>query len=268
MTKKTRGVGLILYGDPGIGKTGLALQFPKPARIISCNETGAQDLIDAGEVEEDMVDDVEANHWKDLLDLVKSSTDVSTLIIDSLSGVAQFMQADILYKVYNNQTDAFGSFSQGWRIEGIVWAEELEERLTYLRSKGVNIILIGHKRMEVSKNVVAEDYKSAHLDMEKWPRGVFTKWAQAVLFMTMDFETRATKLWKGKVTESKVKEGLDEVVDRVIYTQNHPSHDAKNRLSLPPVIDMGRSAAEAYNNLVTQFPTKIKSTLIKEESNG
>jgi len=83
----------------------------------------------------------------------------------------------------------------------------------------------------------------------------------------MDFDVRATKLWKGKVTESKVKEGLDEVVDRVIYTQNHPSHDAKNRLNLPPVIDMGRSAKEAYQNLVSNFPERIKENLNFKEQN-
>ena len=122
------------------------------------------------------------------------------------------------------------------------------------RSKGVNIVLLGHTKIEKSKNIISSDYQSAMLNMESWPRDVLTKWAQAVLFMTMDFELRTTKTWKGKTTEAKVNASLDEEVDRIIYTSKHPSHSAKNRLSLPPFIHMGESAEQTYKNFVKELP--------------
>ena len=48
-----RGMGLIVYGRQGIGKTSFGLRFPKPLRVISVNEYGYDDLDDAGLVPAD-----------------------------------------------------------------------------------------------------------------------------------------------------------------------------------------------------------------------
>ena len=37
---------------------------------------------------------------------------------------------------------------------------------------------------------------------------------------------------------------------RVLYTEYSPAFDAKNRLGLPPVLDMGSNGTEAWANLV------------------
>ena len=261
MGRKTRGVGIIPYGDPGIGKSGLAAQFPKPILGISCKETGYADLIDAGEIEETDLDEEDVDSWTDLLNLLKHATGYSTIVIDSLSGVAQFMQQDILKKNYQNNLSEFGAFSSGWRTEGPVWAEKLVDQLTLLRSKGVNVILIGHKRSETEKDPLKNDYQKTVLDIEKWPRAVFTKWAQATLFLTMDFTVKTSKMWKKKATEHKVEEDLDDKVERVMYTASHPVYDAKNRLKLPNPISMGDSAQEAYHNLISNFPPRIQQHL-------
>jgi len=261
MTRPNRGVGLTLYGDPGIGKSGLAAQFPKPILGISCKESGFADLIDAEEINEEDIDEEEAENWTDLLSIIKNATGYATVVVDSLSGVSQFMQQDILKKFYSNDIQAFNAFAAGWKAEGMLYAEKLETQLTFLRSKGVNVILIGHKRSETEKDPLKNDYQKTVLDMEKWPRAIFTKWAQATLFLTMDFTVKTSKMWKKKATEHKVVEDLDEGVERVIYTANHPVYDAKNRLKLPNPISMGESAQEAYTNLIKHFPTKIQQHL-------
>jgi hypothetical protein len=262
---KPLGTGIILTGDEGIGKSSLAAQFPKPILGISVKEMGFTDLIYSGEIKEGDIDEAEASDWKNLLSLLKEPGDASTVIVDSLSGVAQYMKEDILQNIYDgslsDRLKSFGSFSEGWRIHAPTWAERMAERLTKLRTDGVNVVLIAHNRNETVKNATGNDYEASVIDMEKWPRAVFTKWAQAVLFLTMDFGTKGTKKWKGKVTESKVEEELDEAVDRVIYTTKHPSHSAKNRLGLPVSIPMGETAEEAYNNLVSEFPPLIQEHL-------
>lgn len=261
-----RGMGLVVYGDEGIGKTGLALQFPKPLRCISINETGYEDLEDIGEVPDGCENEYVASH-SDLLSELRNSTDVKTVIVDSLSGYAQLMQEDIISTVYkqsDNPLQAYGSFSEGPRIHGPIWAERLEVVCNVLRAKGVNVILIGHTKIERSKNIISTDYQSAVLNMESWPRAVITKWAQAVLYLTMDFQIRTTKKWKGVATEAKASTGLEEEVDRIMYTTKHPSHSAKNRLNLPTYIPLGESAAEAYQNFFKELPPKIQEALEEE----
>jgi len=260
-----RGLGLIIYGVEGIGKSEFSLQFPGPLRCISVNETGFEDLEDLGVVPENCEHHI-ASDWNDLLGEFRHSTDVRTVVIDSLSGVAQMMKEDIIKSVYSsaqNPLQAFGSFSEGWRIHAPIWAEQLETNANILRGKGINVILIGHTKIEKSKNIISADYQAASLNMESWPRDVLMKWAQAILFMTMDFQLRVTKTWKGTPTEAKVTGDLEDEVDRIIYTTKHPSHSAKNRLNLPPFIHMGGSAKEAYANFVEKLPENFQKALEK-----
>lgn len=258
-----RGMGLIIYGRQGIGKTTFGLQFPKPLRVISVNEYGYDDLDDAGDIPADC-ENVLMSSFPAFIKEIRESTDVKTIVIDSLSGVSQIMKDDILKVIYSttdNPLQAFGSFSEGYRVHAPDWAQKIENAATIVRGKGVNVILLGHTKTETSKNIIANDYEAAGIDMEKWPRGVLTKWAQAVLFMEMDFKVRTTKSWKNTPTESKAVGSLDNEVSRVMYTSKHPSHDAKNRMNLPAYIDMGASPEEAYENFVKELPPKIKENL-------
>lgn len=259
-----RGIGGILYGDIGVGKTSFALQFRRPLKCISVRESGFADLLELDPNLEG-ISAVSADNFSDLLAELEDADDQATVVVDSLSGISQFMRTDILKHCYSGTTDnrikGFASFSEGWRIHGPIWMERLEERCEYLRSKGVNVILIGHVKIEKNKNIISNDYQAAMLDMESWPRAVITKWAQAVLFMTIDFSVKSTKKWKGKTTESKVEEELDESVARVMYTTKHPSHSAKNRLNLPLSIDMGESAEEAFTNFKEALPPIMRDRI-------
>ena len=261
MTRPKRGVGLVLYGDPGIGKTSLAAQFPKPIRGVSCNDEGFADLIDSGQIDEGMIEEETVSSYTELMNLTKQSDDVATYVVDGITGVTQFMGADILKKNYGGNIENFGSFSSGWRIEGPIWTERFLNQCTLLRNKGVNVILLGHKRVGTEDNVISTNYKSASINTEKWMKPLYVQWAQATLYLTMDFDIRITKTWKKKATEAKVDEDLDSPISRVMYTDMHPSHDAKNRLGLPVSISMGDSAKEAYYNLVSNFPPRIQESL-------
>lgn len=267
MSRPKRGLGGILYGDPGIGKSGLAAQFPSPIRAVSCNDEGFADLIESGQIPEDLIDEEEATSFSELIDITKNSTDVATYVVDGITGVTQFIGADILKKNYKGNITDFGSFSNGWRIEGPIWTARFLEQCTYLRSKGVNVILLGHKKVGTEDNVISTNYKSATINTEKWMKPLFIQWAQFTLYLTMDFQIKASKVWKGKATEAKVEDDLDEKIERVMYTDMHPSHDAKNRLGLPVCIQMGESAQEAYHNLVSHFPPLIQKNLNFTPSN-
>jgi len=258
-----RGMGLIVYGRQGIGKTSFGLRFPKPLRVISINEYGYDDLDDAG-LTPDGCENVLLTDFPSFIKEIRESTDVKTIVVDSMSGINQIMKEDILKIIYATDDDparSFGSFSEGFRVHAPDWAQRIENAATVVRGKGVNVLLLGHTKTEKVKNSTYNDYQASAIDMESWPRAVLTKWAQAVLFMEMDFKVRTTKDWKGKPTESKAVGSLDEEVSRIMYTSKHPSHDAKNRLELPAYIHMGSSADEAYANFVEKLPPKIRENL-------
>jgi len=260
-----RGLGLIVYGVEGIGKTSFALEFPGPILCISVRESGFDDLEDIGMIPEG-AENINVEDFSEIISEMKGAKEThQTVIIDSLSGVSQFIKEEVIQHCFEGTVDErmkeFGAFSNGWRIHAPTWAAKLESTCELLRSKGINVILIGHDKNETEKNASGPDFQATMIDMEKWPRGVLTKWAQAVLFMTMDYDTVASKKWKGKTTEAKVTDSLDDDVDRIMYTTKHPGHSAKNRLNLPTYIHMGESAKQAYSNFVKELPEPIQKKL-------
>jgi hypothetical protein len=252
-----RGLGLVVYGTEGVGKTSFALEFPKEVLCISVKESGFDDLEMVGQVPPGC-DGVDIETFGALIKTMQNAKDYRTVVIDSLSGVQQLMTKDILKEVYNNDLKDFGGFSEGFRIHGPVWAEKVTNAAELLRGAGVDVIFIGHSKIELPKNVNGTDFSTTELDMEKWPRAVFLKWAQAVLYMTLDVEVMNTKSWKGKPIEGKIKQDLEDESDRIMYTSKHPTHSAKNRIGLPVFISMGNSPRQAYENFFKHLPDQLK----------
>lgn len=252
-----RGLGLVVYGTEGVGKTSFALEFPKDLLCISVKESGYDDLEMVNQVPPGC-EGMEVDSFASLIKTMQNAKSYRTVVIDSLSGVQQLMTKDILKEVYSNELKEFGSFSEGFRIHGPVWAEKVTNTAELLRSAGVDVIFIGHAKVELPKNVNGTDFATTEVDMEKWPRAVFLKWAQAVLYMTLDVEVMATKSWKGKAIEGKVKQDLTDESDRIMYTSKNPSHSAKNRIGLPLFISMGDSPRQAYENFFNKLPDSLK----------
>lgn len=251
-----RGMSIILYGYEGLGKTSTALQFKKDLLCISANENGYDNLESVGDIPDGCTNE-QIESYGELIKSLKSGANFKTVVLDSLSGMQQFVGDHIVKTHYSSKDDprqAFGSFSEGWRIHAPVYAEEICSILTWLNTKGVNTILIGHAKHESIKNPSGADYNATVIDMEQWPRGVFKKWAAAILYMTLDLNVQVTKTWKQKPTEAKATDSIDDVTDRIMYTTRHLTHEAKNLYKLPPFISLGESAEEAYHNLFKKLP--------------
>ena len=256
----TRGLSIIFYGPEGMGKTSLALQFKKELLFISVNENGYENL--------DMVGDVPANcehiratTFPQLKSAIKEAKHYSTVVIDSLSGVQQILADYILKEHYSDKNDpqqAFASFSEGHRCHAPFYSEQICNELSALNSQGVNTILLGHTKSEIIKNPGGLDYNATVIDLEQWSRGVYKKWAMAIIYMTLNLDLIVTKKWKGTPQESKAVTDLESDSDRIMYTTKNPTHEAKNLLKLPPYILMGDSPQEAYENLFKHMPPKIQ----------
>ena len=269
---KRRGLYIILYGGEGMGKTSLALQFPGPRKVYSINEVGYENL--------DMIDKVPSGSENieidthpqliEELSMITDSDETRTVILDSTSGYCQIMREDILKEIYSKddagqnvdperQMRMYGMFSEGDRVYAPMWIALLEEECLRLQAIGVNVIIIGHTKIAKVKSATTNDFQGNHINIPEWPRDVLTKSAQAVLYYTLDFTPVTTRAWKGKATESKVTENQE--VRRIIYTQKHPSHSAKNCLNLPAYIWAGDDEISTYEEFVSKLPTKLRDQL-------
>lgn len=258
-----RGLGLVMYGGEGIGKTGTALQFAAlgPLTCFSIGESGFEDLEIIDEVPSNC-ENVNIENWEQLISFTKK-IDEGVVVIDSLSGLQKILFDYVCREVYNSDWDKFTSYWKGQRVDAPVFLDNYLQLLDALRHQGVHIILIGHMVTTNESNTLGADYLSHVIDMDQGDKGgvrsCITKWAQAVLFMNIDVAiTRATELAKDRtVLEGKAKDDDN----RLIYTTKAPGHSAKNRLNLPHIINMGESAKEAFKNLWSAMPQKYKDLL-------
>lgn len=254
-----RGLGLLPYGTEGIGKTSFALQFPKPLRCLSINEPGYVDLEDVGEVP-DGCSNIEIETLPQLKKELSHKTDAATIVVDSLSGLQELIFEELIETKFGGSADDFFSYYKGPRQHAPIVAGELCQLFENLRNVGKHILLLAHDCTDLVKNPRGLDYTTIELAADIGIRDVFKKWAQCILFMTLDPSVaRVTKEQRKVAIEGKME---DEDM-RVMFTQKSLVHSAKNKLHLPILIPLGGSAQEAYKNFTSKLPPNFKEMLTK-----
>lgn len=256
-----RGLGLIIYGGAGLGKTSLSLQYPKPLKCITVPpECGYADLDDLGRVPPNC-ENVKCDTLPKILqELKKARNSERTVVLDSGSGVQPTIFSHSISEDYEGDDQKFFDYYKGPRMTCPRYADLLCAEFEALRDAGVNVIFICHEKKGLVRNPRGVDYQSVDLDMDEGIREVFKKWAQCILYLCLDPNMeRVTKTIAKKATEGKMKD--DDV--RVMFTTSSLVHSAKNKLGLPVLINLGDSEQEAYANFLQSLPTNFKEFLSK-----
>ncbi len=142
-----RGLGLIVYGIEGIGKTTFALQFPKPMSFMPLKEPGFDNLNDVGDVPKG-VSRLNCTSWTDILIAVKACQ-AKTLVIDAISGLQEYLITYITDTCYKGNYTAFKSFYNGLRQDCPREVMMLLDNIEALRAQGTNVIFISHRKNDV-----------------------------------------------------------------------------------------------------------------------
>jgi hypothetical protein len=258
-----RGVGIILYGQSGVGKTSFALQFSKPLKCITLKpEAGYVDLDDIGKVPEGCVN-IDAESYQEVKICLSRATE-KTLVIDSLHGLQNSIFQYSIEKDYEGDAEEFYSYFKGPRTQAPKYAEELCTVFENLRTQGKNVILIAHSTQEKVKNPRGVDYDTIDLDADKGIRDVFKRWAQSILYLCVDSNVeRYTKFIGNKNQKKPIEAKMKDEDYRMIFTGQSLVHAAKNKLNLPPYISAGDSEEETYANFLAALPQNFKEMLSK-----
>lgn len=242
-----------------MGKTSLAVRFPGPLTCISIRETGFDDLNDVGIVPPGCTN-YNIPDYQYLIPLLKECT-AQTIVIDSLSGFQQVFFEHIIKTQYDGNRTKFSAYSTGARQDAPIIMLDLEAVLTEKRNKGQHVILIAHTRVDTITNALGANYESSSPDLDKGIRANFTKWAQAVLYIDLNstISIATEMVWTGgKQVAIEGKADRSDGPTRIMYTEKGLGHSAKNRLGLPSMINMGKSAQEAFDNLWKHIPQVYK----------
>ena len=238
---------IVVHGQAGIGKTSFAAQAPKPFFLMSPGETGLHTLMDAGLIGE--IPNIEVQEWEAVQAIIAELTATDhghkTLVIDTLDGLEKLANDFVCRTKYGGDwgEKGFMSFHAGYRVVAEGPWKELLASLDRLREKrSMSILPLAHTEVGTFRNPDGPDYDRYSPSMYKWAWKLTENWADAVLFAHRDVAIVTDK--------NKAKGKARGDAGRILLCELAGTHDAKNRLNLPAEIDMGTSAAEAWQNFI------------------
>jgi len=246
---------VVLHALEGWGKTSFGAQTPDPIFLMTSKETGLWTLMDAGQLQENVAHFPRAaESWLDVnlavSQLIVNEHPYKTLVLDTMNGAERLLHDDVCQKKFDGDWGERGflGYDRGPRMAIPEWVELLK-KLDRLREKGMSILLLCHTAVSNFKNPEGPDYDRFVPAVNKATWAETHKWADMVLFG--NFETLVDTA-KAKDTKGKAKGGQT----RLILTERHASYDAKNRHGLPPEIECGDTAEQAWANFVEALAKK------------
>lgn len=241
----------VIHAVEGFGKTSFGAQTPKPIFLMTKGETGLETLIDSGRLPE-VPHFPEIQDWESLLGAIETLAveehEYKSLVIDTINGAERLCHEFVCVRDFGGDWGerGFTGYMRGYEVALGEWRLLLNALDRLRETKRMAIVCLCHTKVKTFRNPEGADYERYQADMHDKTWGLSHKWADVVLFgnfevTVMDGRKEAASDKKGKGVGGK---------SRMIYTERSAAYDAKNRLGLPPEIEMGTSPQEAWANYV------------------
>jgi hypothetical protein len=244
----TTGSGLpsrgVVYGPEGCGKTSLGCAAPKPIFLMTRSEAGVETLICGGRVPE-TAHFPEVASYTALLQVIEvlrtEPHDYRTLVLDTINGAERLCHELVCQRDFNGRwgREGFTSFMVGYESALADWRELLAALDRLRAERHMSILALCHSKISTYHNPEGADYDRFTPDLHSKTWSLTHKWSDFVLFLNFESYVDSNKQRSKGVGGTR----------RVLYTERTAAYDAKNRHGLPPRIECGSSAAEAWSNL-------------------
>lgn len=242
------------YALQGFGKTSFLTHANAPIFLMTRGETGLLTLMDNKQVPP-TPHLPEILSWQDLIGAVEflrsEKHDRKTLVIDTANGAERLLHEYICERDFDGDwTDkGFMGYMRGYEVALADWRLLLNALDALRREKSMVVWFLMHSRIKTFKNPNGADYDRYTPEMHEKTWGVTRGWLDTIIFgqteVTVKAGARVADVHKkGKVEGSGV---------RVICTNSdNPTYEAKNRMGLPEVIELGDTSAEDWKLFAEQ----------------
>ena len=223
----------VIYGKDGVGKTGFASEAPKT--IFICAE-------ERGTSQYDVARFPVADHITKIRDMISWLAEKprghETLAIDTLDWIEPLIHKECEEEL--GKPIAKVGYNKGYEL-ALTKTRDFINLLSGI--KDMNILALAHSRIKTFQDPGAgSGYDRYQLALRDETANVWRQWASAVLFL--DYEVmKADKEDRFAVGSGK----------RVMYTEERPSQQAKNRYNLPYMLPLKKGESwktfiQAVNN--------------------
>lgn len=219
---------LIIYGGGGLGKSTLASEFPDAVFIpVESPRVKVKSFPKPQTLKE-------VTGY--LQDLLKEGHQFKTLVIDSLDALETLVIRHVCEEHKKENVEDFG-YGKGFSY-ALDEHKKLIKIMDALRNRGMGIVLLAHSQTKTYNDPMENvAYERHSIKLNEKASALYSEFADAVLFMTQKVYI--------KTDNNKTKaygEG-----ERLLVTEQRPSHLAKNRFNLPYEIMMPKGTG--YKNL-------------------
>ena len=238
---------LLVQGPAGVGKSTLASGAPDP--IFMGAENGTLFLDVARFPAPKKFDDILTG----IQELTTEKHDYKSLVIDSLDWVEPLVWAKVCEEEHVESIEKIG-FQKGY-IFALKYWQEMISTLSRLREvRGMHVILIAHSQIKKFDDPKTNSaYDRYVMKLHEKASALWREYVDTMGFAT--FEVHTAKDKSGK--ERAYGEGK-----RVLHTEYRPAWDAKNRMGLPPEIDLSWDAfMESYDKGCPENPEIMKANI-------
>jgi len=218
-TRREAPVRLLVYADGGVGKSTLGAAAPKP--IFLAPEDGLVN-IDASAV------DPSPTTWLDALAALDhiGTLNYETVVVDSLDWLEPLCWAYVCIKGKKPDIEAFG-YGKGYVAALDEWRIFLA-KLSQLRAKGMNVVLIAHAVAKLFKNPEGDDFDRWTIKLHDKASGLIKEWCDVVAFAQYETNTYETNGKTKGISTGK----------RILRVQRSAAFDAKTRYAMPASIPL------------------------------
>lgn len=217
---------ILIHGQHGMGKTTFASQAPRPVFIQTEDGEGNLELQSFGAMKtfSDVLSAIDS--------LLTGSHEFKTVVVDSLDHLEPLIWTHLCaIEGVSSIEKVGGGYGKGFNEALTYWGQVINA-LTRLRDeKKMTIIMTAHTDIKRYEPPDTEAYDRYQIALHKKAASFLQEICDCVLFATQKVITTSDDTGFNK----KHTRGIT-IGKRVIYTQERPAHDAKNRYGLPEEI--------------------------------
>jgi hypothetical protein len=154
-----------------------------------------------------------------------------TVVIDSLDWLEKLIWQSVCKEHQKKSIEDFG-YGKGYIIASRKW-EQFIHMLDACRSRGMNIVLLAHAKVERYSPPDNDPYDRWMPDLHKAVSPMLQEWADEVLFASYQVSTIKRDEGFGQSRTRAIGSG-----ERVLHTCEAPTHQAKRRIELPDTLPL------------------------------